>query len=722
MKKELFYGTMRLKCEPTSLFRLPLFCSLRHGMITSGIIRILSLLILLLIPGAYALTDGEADATDSASTLRVPPALPGTSSVATVPAPPRPPDSVSPATVPSPAAKPPSDALDNQPDSLEKLQIRDSLLSVEHSQHRRYAPDSVTATDTITVGEMFRADATSWIDVPFLRRLHTTPRIGIAGQGNRLLFMGNTAPLNRIYAGTRLLYKTAESPLFGDDGWSSTEFSKITVGADGTRTMTPRTRTIATPESEFFWENGVFEENILLLRFTRPLSRQLQVNVFSNYRHFTGTAFSHEGNDVYSTFSYFTPDTSLLSRKGYSPHVNEYSCGADLRWEGTAADLYGRVKYGDLTRELPINREPLNKQQEYLDHRRVVQFPLVFTGGIASRPAGHLFIDAECRWLTNPQRSIRSIPDASTSRTEIIKAVESDLSGAIRTGFNVSANDTLSLLGTIQRTQVTIADSLEPSALRYRPEAQWYHRFSLSAPVDGILMLCAGADFYSNDSAGVFSPIWNATLQSSVFDYRTALFFEQDLRHYAPPVDSLVGTKTMHDAYLRAGLRIERSWKKFNLLAGYQWCYGIDTLAVVRSWASQAEPYRQPQSVFVIAPEFGRWNGIGLSSRLLFSDTRPFVKVQGALSLLVFPKLTNEAFDIRVECNYWSERELIVFAERNTWNRPVVDVNFRATAHIKSFRLIYKIDNLLNRNFSYVPGYYAPGITFRWGFSWFIQR
>jgi hypothetical protein len=707
---------MRLKCEPTSLYRRPLFCDLLRGMITSGTIRLLSLLILLLIPGIYASAASETGAIDSVATMKNTPEAADTGSVQPVPASPQP---VSPATVPSPAVKPPRSAPDNELDSLEKLQIRDSLLGVEQSRRRLYAPDSATATDSIATGEMFRSDATSWIDVPFLRKEHTTPRIGIAGQGNRLLFMGNTAPLNRIYAGTRLLYETAESPLFGDDGWSSTEFSKITVGADGTRTMIPRTSTISTPESEFFWENGVFQENILLLRFTRPLSRQLQVNVFSNYRHFTGTLFSHEGNDVYSTFSYFTADTSLLSKKGYSPEVNEYSCGADLRWKGTAAELYGRVKYGDLTSELPINRIPVN---EYPDHRRVVQFPLAFTGGIASRPAGHLFVDAECRWLTNPQRSIQSIQNASTYKTEIIKLVESDLSGAIRTGFDVTADDTVSLLGTIQRTQVTISDSLEPSALRYRPEVQWYHRFSSAAPIDGILLLHAGADFYSTDSAGVYSPIWNATLQSSVFDYRTVVYIEQDLRHYAPPVDSLIGTETLHDAYLRAGLRIERSWKKFNLLAGYQWCYGIDTLAVARSWASHAQPYRQPQSVFVIAPEFGRWKGIGLSSRLFLSDTRPFVKVQGALSFLVFPKLTNEAFDIRVEGNYWSERDLIVFAGKEKWNRPIVDVNFKATAHIKSFRLIYKIDNLLNRNFSYIPGYYAPGITFRWGFSWFIQR
>ena len=329
---------------------------------------------------------------------------------------------------------------------------------------------------------------------------------------------------------------------------------------------------------------------------------------------------------------------------------------------------------------------------------------------MATRPGEHFFVDAECGWYSHPYHM------------ETVKLHRSDFAGAAQTGIDIGTSDTLSLAGIVRRSRVAVADSIEPVSFRYRPEAIWHHRFPASSFFDGALELDAGADFFTTDSSGVFAPVWNAVFNASVNKYRCAVFAGQDLRHYAPPVDSLADGTTLHDAYVRAGLHVERTWHRFSLLTGYQWCYGIDTLAAARSWASQTPPYRQPQSVFIVAPALHRWNGIGLSSRFMFSDTRPFIKMQGALSLLVFPKLTNEAFDIRIECNYWSERERIVFAELTDWNRPVVDVNFIATAHIKSFRLVYKIDNLLNREFSYVPGYYAPGITFRWGFSWFIQR
>jgi hypothetical protein len=42
--------------------------------------------------------------------------------------------------------------------------------------------------------------------------------------------------------------------------------------------------------------------------------------------------------------------------------------------------------------------------------------------------------------------------------------------------------------------------------------------------------------------------------------------------------------------------------------------------------------------------------------------------------------------------------------------------------HVKTFRFFSKIDNLLNRRIAYVPGYTLPGLTFRWGVAWFLQK
>ena len=607
------------------------------------------------------------------------------------------------------------------PDSLRKLQIVDSLLKIESKRRRQHAPDSARSYHrVIDAGTIFRSDAGGWSDVAALNKMHTAPRTGIACHLNRLLYMGNTAPLTKVYAGTRLLYQTADNPLYGDDYWFASEFGTLRIDPSGNRICIPRAEDLSSPESEVFWENGVFDENILLLRFTRPLSRKLRVNVFSNYRYFKGTTFSHGGNDVFKTYSYLTRDTSLLSHEGYNPEVKEYFCGVDAHWKGTASEIHMLVKYGDLLNELPINRLSRNA---YPDITRLTQYPFSFSGGIYSQPGKRLIADTEWEWLSRPQRWKPSSAEGSGNSPETIKKlIDRTIRGALRTGLLFRQSDTLSIGSNFQRTQVKVADSLDLISVRCRPEAAFVHPFSFSTPVSGTFSLSAGADFFNDDRDAVFAPVWNATIDASLFKFRSSIYFEQDLRHYAPFFDSLADGFTLHDAYLRSGMQVERSWALFDLLVGYQWCYGIDSTAAERSWLSGTAPYRQPQSAVVIAPAFGRWNGASLSTRLLLSDTRPFIKLQGAWSQLAFPRLTNEAFDIRLEFDYWSERDPVSFAGKTDWNLPVINVNFAATAHIKSFRLIYKVDNLLNRDFSYIPGYYAPGITFRWGFAWFIQR
>ena len=46
----------------------------------------------------------------------------------------------------------------------------------------------------------------------------------------------------------------------------------------------------------------------------------------------------------------------------------------------------------------------------------------------------------------------------------------------------------------------------------------------------------------------------------------------------------------------------------------------------------------------------------------------------------------------------------------------------KAAFQFHSFRLFMRVDNVLNRKFAYVPGYFMPGLTFRWGFNWYFQR
>lgn len=608
---------------------------------------------------------------------------------------------------------------DSVTDSLLRKKRSDSLLTEEAGRRDLFRPHrSFEFSTDLSESDFFRADASSMYDIYGLKLRSVLPRTGIAGHCNRLLMYGNTAPLSRIFPGTNLIFQRALDPFYGSDASFPTEYSSISGEGDGTLHYRPHTNGLVSPEAAIFWENGVFDETILSVRFSRPFSRKLLVNVFSNYRYFEGTNFSHDGNDVYTIFSNITSDMTLLSHKGYNPLVHEYFCGANAVWTGNVASSFFHVKYGDLTNEIALDRPP---QTEYIDHARVTQYPLSFQAGIHTHAAFPFFFRLEGRHQSNVRRWTFSVEDENGLHPRFNRFSGSETTGGSSAGVRLFSNDSASIRFTATRKKINVSDSVEINTFTYRPAIRWHHPLTFNK-LSGNVALGAGYDVHLFEEIMNGAPIWYGKTDLQLSNLRLYLFVEQEDLHALPYFDSLATAPILHDNYLRSGMELQYRRGLMMILTGYQWCSRIDTTAVQRTWLSQTAPYHQPQSAFIFAPQFGRWKGLALISRCMVSDTRPHIKLHGTLSYCVFPKLTREAIDLRLGCDYWSRRGIIYFAGRSDWCREVVDLNFMLSVHIKSFRLFYKIDNLLNRNFSYVPGYFSPGITFRWGFNWAIQR
>jgi hypothetical protein len=71
--------------------------------------------------------------------------------------------------------------------------------------------------------------------------------------------------------------------------------------------------------------------------------------------------------------------------------------------------------------------------------------------------------------------------------------------------------------------------------------------------------------------------------------------------------------------------------------------------------------------------------------------------------------------------DYWSGRDFSDIGQSENWNRPIYDLQCKIAVQVRTFRLYYKMNNMLDRKIAYVPGYYLPGLTFRWGFNWLLQ-
>jgi hypothetical protein len=156
--------------------------------------------------------------------------------------------------------------------------------------------------------------------------------------------------------------------------------------------------------------------------------------------------------------------------------------------------------------------------------------------------------------------------------------------------------------------------------------------------------------------------------------------------------------------------------------AGFQSIEGVSDDAIRLAWPEGVPPYAQPHLVFLAAPYFGPWHGLTLTSRGLFADRKPFVKAQASASYTANPRNTGEYIDLRLCFDYWSGRDALLFANSGDWSREIYDLNLEIAVQVKTFRFFSKIDNILNRRIAYMPGYALPGLMFRWGITWFLQR
>ncbi len=607
---------------------------------------------------------------------------------------------------------------DSVPDTTEIL--RTQLLRKESERRDIFSPhgSALSTGRSLHAGYFFNTDATSWYDLPGIKKRAIVTERGIASSYNRFLLYGNSAPITKIYQGKHLIFRRELSPFFGSDSYFPTEYGALCFEDQGSVHFHPLTADLISPETAIFWENGVFDENILTFRFSRPLTRRLTLNVFSNYRFFEGMDFDHNGNDVYSFYSKTASDTSLLSHEGYNPLVREYYAGADAHWKGSRAHTFFRIKYGDIANEIAIDRQTSSGRPV---HALYSAYPLTITSGVSTRFDSPFFAIAEGEYISSSMHWKRPPATGEMPLPERGRTTVGDLTAAMCAGLRFLDRDTLSAKFTGNRTLFQIGDSLEIESFNYRPEVSLTHLFG--TPVFSVNAGGgAGYDIHLSDADTMYEPFWHGSLGFSLPWCRFDCYAEKDNLFYPHHPDSFATSSIIRDGYLRAGAEIEGTWRKMSLLLGYQWCSDVDDRNIGRAWMAGVPPYLQPASVMIIAPEFGRWHGLSLASRLMLSDRRPFVKLQGELSMLVLPDLTHEAIDLRLGFDYWSERDTLVFAGISDWNVPILDVNFSVGVHIKTFRLFYKVDNLLNRDFSYIPGYSAPGLTFRWGFSWFIQR
>ncbi|MCL2218312.1 MAG: hypothetical protein FWB94_00275 [Chitinispirillia bacterium] len=491
------------------------------------------------------------------------------------------------------------------------------------------------------------------------------------------------------------------------------------------------------PELLIFWENGVFNQNTLNLRLVRPLSANIMMSLFSNYRYLRGQRFNHEGNDIVKFYEFFHYDTSTIMNYGYNPHTEEHMMGGSFMWSGAdSSKMHASFSFSNLQNEYALNiPAPSTDRLEWaLLERRLFRADAELLEKTLSR-----------RWRTNIKTAFISESDSSFYRGAAAGAngsgssnnfiIDADFYMINNLGVNVSGmlRDIEDYNGGEYFLQHYSAELFYTRYFGRKHSANGKTNIKLHARLGTILLPngdtptitdnSGGQQVAGGDGIAYVSPKAAAGFEWTASDSnaRFRAYVKLDPRPFYAGYDTLrYGDYPYPFWYGNDGAAGAEGWMRWGylgLLLGAE----MNTAANVRpAWPQGYPPYVQPGSSFIIAPWVSRYQGFSLLSRFIITDTKPRLKASANLSYIIQPKWMEYTFEPELGFDYWSERDPFYFAGHTAWHHPVYDLNMKITAHIRSFRLFYKVDNLLNLKQAYVPGYFSPGLTFRWGLNWFI--
>ncbi|MBN1130927.1 MAG: hypothetical protein JXA71_18200 [Chitinispirillaceae bacterium] len=593
-------------------------------------------------------------------------------------------------------------------DSLRALQETGRQSHLHSTEH--HGPFS------IPTAALFSADAPVPSEALSLSPLCLPVRYGLSNRLNRFLLYGHVAPIMAI-AGSGPLIVSAPDQLGGTDDRFTTEIDSIVIAPGNRVYYVPAPGAMVTPEASIFWETGVFDGNIFAFRFSRPLSHRLAVNVFSNYRSFAGRPFSHDGNGIYEFYRSLVADTSTIVNRGYNPGINDYASGIQTVWSGKGGgSVRCGITYGDEESQYPLDRPGAGSLPAM---GRINRYRSSGNLESSSNRLGPVVLDLEGR-IDNSSIIRRALSDSGVTRRS--DGLSRTIAGAVRAGTLVKTSVSPALVYRISRVERRPFIEQESSAFRQSGTLEVGVPMEIGPGRSVVEASAGGLSFSARDSLA-FAPMASAAWTFAVLDYRVRAYASHSAIPWSIPYDTaLFAIAPFLDRYTMAGGEVEAGGAAGGLVLGCQSVLGVERGTVLMAWPDTILPCGQAGFTALVAPRLGPWRGVSVSSRTFVSSARPFVKTRGLVKYTVHPANTGEHVDIGIWCDYWSAREPVWFAGDSGWNRPILDVGMELAVQASSFRFFGKIDNLLNRKFAYIPGYYSPGLTFRWGIGWYLQK
>ena len=634
------------------------------------------------------------------------------------------------APIPGAAGAAPPVVVRSMADSARAVVIRDSLLSRKawfKSQYLRF-PTSIDSTFSPTqvgASSIHRSDASGISEILRLSPATVAVPFSLSSSINRTLTMGFVAPVrgDLFSAGDPWIDFHGVD---GSDDVCATDMASIESAPSGAGAGVRHPQPVVSPEMMILWENGVFRENTLNVRFARPISRQMSVGVFSNYRHFAGQSYSHNAGSIDQFYSQIydrlVHSSSAASRTGRSPLVDEQVSGLRLAWQGTAGrTAHFAYRYTDAENDLATQDRAQRASQGWgsLVWERLAQWGSDLDVGAVGLGKGPFVISGGVLLHTGGQKT-----EPFYGTLQQFRGWEKSLRLSIRPALALSRVDTAYVAYAFERARLRNYTGQTPVTLDNDIRAGYTHDFAGSS-----IHVRVGAEgghvFHSLDSLRGNIWVGEAAVRFDAWGQSAGVFAASRATPFVYPYDTLEFVQgQLLDQYVLAGADAFLHVRKAGLFLAYYNLSDVNDASVGAAWPHGIAPYRNPRWSFVVSPAVGRVGGFLLSTRWMFSDAQPFLKAQAALSYEAGFREGRGHFRTDLVLDYWGPRDDLKFGDKAlwpVWRREIYDVSLHSSIQIRTFRMYYKVDNLLNRRIAYVPGHELPGLTLRWGFNWMIQ-
>lgn len=479
------------------------------------------------------------------------------------------------------------------------------------------------------------------------------------------------------------------------------------------------------PHTSLLWEGGIrgFRSNMLNVRFTRPMTENIQLGIFTNYQHLNRKKYSHTVGDIDGFYKgiYDPLETprEFMSDTGTNPYTNEFIASAKMLYIAPkGSKVRFSYSYSDTRNDIPLSQLDTTNSTDTILWKEDINYIHRIKASVTELKLNDkLYIKSQL-FLTNHKNRLSPIEYYDKWQ---YKGEKLSTGGGIKPYLLISENDIASIEFTAQRDATTRYNHQDYISQDIRLLGKYSKNYQLGK-IAGNASLEAGGIFVKLNDKRENNPHLAFWGEAYLGNQRLSINAANTILPPQVTFDSenSITPGDLVDSYNSFGADLFLNKGCHSVLLGYKGVRSLKERSDSLYWSPGIMPYKTAGNNFILAPSFFTGKKVSLSSTWLFTDSKPYIKSKSSLLFHIHKDGRVQHTFLSFDLMYWSKRDKAEFAGVDKWNREVWDVNFHATVQIKTFRLYYKIDNILNRQNTFVPGFYLPGLTLRWGFNWQI--